>query len=327
VAQRLMAAPNDPVDGHQGATALGDARTRTVLRRLELRVSHRLDGLLQGDYRGLLPGLGSEPGETRPYQPGDDVRHIDWNVTARMQDTHVRETIADRELETWVCVDQSASLDFGTADMEKRDLAIAATAAVGLLTAKVGNRFGAVVVRDDGITQMPARQGRDHLMAVLHRLETAPRAAAGNAPDLAAGIRRLASPSHRRGMAVVVSDLLADGWQDELRRLAVRHDLLVVEVIDPRELELPDVGTLSLVDPESGRLREVHTRSSKLRDRYAEAAREQRQEHARIIRESGGDHLVLRTDRDWLFDLVRFVALRRRRMEALPSARAGMVPR
>jgi uncharacterized protein (DUF58 family) len=308
VAKRLSPVPH---------AALADARTSAVLKRLELRVSRKLDGLLQGDYRGLLPGLGTEPGETRGYQPGDDVRRIDWNVTARLQETHVRETIADRELETWVCVDQSASLDFGTAQMEKRDLAIAATAAVGLLTAKIGNRFGAVLVRDGGITQMPARQGRDHLMAVLHRLQTAPRADAGGRAELATGIRRLSLPAHRRGLAVVISDLLAPpGWQQELRRVAMRHDVLVVEVIDPRELELPDVGTLALVDPETGRLREVHTRSAKLRERYAEAAREQRAEHARAIREAGADHLVLRTDRDWLFDLVRFVALRRRRMEA-----------
>jgi uncharacterized protein (DUF58 family) len=312
VARRLTAVPDHRV--------LGDARASVVLKRLELRVSRKLDGLLQGDYRGLLPGLGSEPGETREYQAGDDVRRIDWNVTARLQSTHVRETIADRELETWVCVDQSASLDFGTAVMEKRDLAVAAVAAVGLLTAKVGNRFGAVIVRDSGVTQLPARQGRDHLMAVLHRLQTAPRGDAGGGADLASGIRRLSMPSHRRGLAVVVSDLLAPpGWEGELRRVATRHDLLVVEVVDPRELELPDVGTLSLVDPETGRLREVHTRSAKLRSRYAEAAREQREQNARAVREAGGDHVVLRTDRDWLFDLVRFVALRRRRMEATVS--------
>jgi uncharacterized protein (DUF58 family) len=309
VAQRLSAVP--------AATGAVDARSSAVLRRLELRVSRKLDGLLQGDYRGLLPGLGTEPGETREYQPGDDVRRIDWNVTARLQTTHVRETIADRELETWVCVDQSASLDFGTAEMEKRDLAIAAVAAVGLLTSRIGNRFGAVIVRESGISQMPARQGRNHLMAVLHRLHTAPRADAAGTADLAAGIRRLSIPAHRRGLAVVVSDLLApDGWQDAMKRVAMRHDLLVVEVIDPRELELPDVGTLSLVDPETGRLREVHTRSAKLRQRYAEAAREQREANARAVRDAGGDHVVLRTDRDWLFDLVRFVALRRRRMEA-----------
>jgi uncharacterized protein (DUF58 family) len=309
VAKRLTAVP-----AHGGT---GDQRASVVLRRLELAVNRKLDGLLQGDYRGLIPGLGSELGETRAYQAGDDVRRIDWNVTARMPEPHVRETISDRELETWVCVDQSASLDFGTTTMEKRDLALAAVGAVGLLTAKIGNRFGAVIVRQDGVSQLPARQGRDHLMAVLHRLHTAPRADGSGEVDLAKGIRRLGSPQHRRGLAVVVSDLLApDGWQREIQRVAQRHDVLVVEVIDPRELELPDVGMLSLVDPETGRLREVRTRDAKLRRRYAEAAREQREEHARFVRDAGADHLVLRTDRDWLFDLVRFVALRRKRMEA-----------
>jgi uncharacterized protein (DUF58 family) len=290
--------------------------TSAVLRRLELRVTRKLDGLLQGDYRGLIPGHGSEHGETREYQPGDDTRHIDWNVTARLQVPHVREFIADRELETWVCVDQSASLDFGTAAMEKRDLAVAAVAAIGFITARVGNRFGVVITGGNGIVEIPARQGRNHLMAVLHRLQTAPRAGAPRGGDLAAGIRRLGSPGHRRGLAVVVSDLLApEGWADELRRVAVRHDLLVVELIDPRELELPDVGLLALVDPETGRTREVHTRSASLRARYAAAAREQREANAAAVRSAGGDHLVLRTDGDWLFDLVRFVAMRRKRLE------------
>lgn len=309
MAKRLSAVPN-PLGS-------GDARSSVVLRRLELTIGRKLDGLLQGEYRGLLPGLGSELGETRSYQAGDDVRRIDWNVTARMQEPHVRETISDRELETWVCVDQSASLDFGTAAMEKRDLAVAAVAAIGILTSKIGNRFGAVIVRDDGISQLPARQSRDHLMAVLHRLHAAPRSDGSGETDLASGIRRLGSPQHRRGLAVVVSDLLApDGWQRELGRVAQRHEVLVIEIIDPRELELPDVGMLSLVDAETGQLREVQTRDRKLRERYAQAAREQREEHARVIREAGADHLVLRTDSDWLFDLVRFVAMRRKRMEA-----------
>lgn len=309
MAKRLRAVP-DP-------TGNTDVRSSVVLRRLELAVSRKLDGLLQGEYRGLLPGLGSELGETRSYQAGDDVRRIDWNVTARLQEPHIRESISDRELETWVCVDQSASLDFGTADMEKRDLALAAVAAVGILTSKIGNRLGAVIVREDGIMQLPARQSRDHLMAVLHRLHNAPRTDGRGEVDLASGIRRLGSTQHRRGLAVIISDLLApDGWQSELRRVAQRHEVLVVEVIDPRELELPDVGMLALVDPETGRTREIHTRDAKLRDRYAQAAREQRDGHARAIREAGADHLVLRTDRDWLFDLVRFVALRRKRMEA-----------
>ncbi len=290
--------------------------SREVLRRLELRVTRKLDGLLQGDYRGLIPGHGSELGETRAYQAGDDVRRIDWNVTARTQEPHIRESIADRELETWVCVDQSASLDFGTTEIEKRDLALQAVAAIGFLTARVGNRFGAVLVEPGRIVEVPAKQGRPHLMSILNRMQNAPRREGTDEADLSKGIRRLMSPAHRRGLAVVVSDLLApEGWERDLARVAVRHDVLVIELIDPRELELPDVGTLALVDPETGRLREVNTRSAKLRTRYADAAREQREAHARAIRGAGADHLVLRTDSDWLLDIIRFVVLRRKRME------------
>jgi len=300
---------------------------REVLRRLELTITRKLDGLLQGDYRGLIPGHGSEPGEARPYVAGDDVRRIDWNVTARTRVPHVRVTIADRELETWILVDQSPSLDFGTTAMEKRDLALAATAAVGFLTAKVGNRLGAVIVDGHNITQLPARQGRTHLMGVLHRVQQAPRLgtvdsaiAESSRGDLASGIRRLAGPGHRRGLAVVISDLLGpQTWQSELRRLSVLHDVLVVEIIDPRELELSDVGLLTLIDPESGHIREVNTRDRKLRERYADAARAQRTQNARTIRECGADHLVLRTDTDWLLDIVRFVTLRRKRQEVTPT--------
>jgi uncharacterized protein (DUF58 family) len=292
-----------------------------LLRRLELAVTHRLDGLLQGDYRGLVPGHGSEPGETRLYQPGDDVRRIDWNVTARTQQTHVRETIADRELETWLLVDRSASLDFGTAACEKRDLALAAAAAVGFLTARSGNRIGAVLLGANGLTAVPARQGRTHLLALLHRILTAPRPdrASTGATDLAAGIDRLRRTAGRRGLAVVISDFLAEpGWEQPLRSLGARHEVLAVEVVDPRELELPPVGVLALVDPETGRRREVQTASGKLRARYAEAAAGQRRDIARSIRAAGADHLLLRTDRDWLGDLLRFVVLRRARVETLP---------
>ena len=157
-------------------------------------------------------------------------------------------------------------------------------------------------------------------MSILNRLQNAPRREGADEADLAKGIRRLLSPAHRRGLAVVVSDLLAPaGWDRELARVAVRHDVLVIEVIDPRELELPDVGTLALVDPETGRLREVNTRSAKLRSRYAEAAREQREANARAVRGAGADHLVLRTDSDWLLDVIRFVVLRRKRMEVKAS--------
>src|SRR3954452_22903859 len=175
-----------------------------VLRRLDLAVSHKLDGLLHGEYQGLVPGHGSELGETRPYQPGDDVRRIDWNVTARMQQAHVRDTIADRELESWVLLDFSPSLDFGTAYCEKRDLAISAAAAIGFLTNRTGNRFGALLVDPDGVSTVPARGGRNHLMAVLHQIVAMPRGRTGTT-DLTSALRRLDAITRRRGLVVVIS--------------------------------------------------------------------------------------------------------------------------
>ena len=141
--------------------APSDARAAEVLRRLEIDVTHRLDGILHGNFQGLVPGHGSEPGEAREYQPGDDVRRIDWNVTARTNHAHIRETIADRELETWIVADRSASLDFGTHTWEKRDLVLAASAGVGFLTARGGNRIGAVVSTDSGIATLKPGETRD----------------------------------------------------------------------------------------------------------------------------------------------------------------------
>ena len=287
-----------------------------VLRRLDLAVSHKLDGLLHGEYQGLVPGHGSELGETRLYQAGDDVRRIDWNVTARLQDPHVRDTIADRELETWVVADLGASMDFGTAWCEKRDLAVSAAAAVGFLTNRTGNRFGLITLQPSGIDVVPAKGGRTHLMSTLHRLTTTPRAQEGEV-DLSEALARTAAIARRRGLCVVVSDFLGDPhrWVPALRRVTTRHETIAVEVLDPRELELPDVGVLALVDPATGRTSDVRT-SKKLRDRYASAAAQQRATIEQGIRQAGADHLILRTDQDWLLDIVRFVASRRERVHA-----------
>ena len=290
-----------------------------ILKRLELTITRKLDGLLQGDYRGLVPGHGSELGETREYQPGDDTRRIDWNVTARMRTPYVRDSIADRELETWVLVDQSASLDFGTAQCEKRDLVLNAVAAVGFLSSRNGNRLGAMLLRPASApVVVPARTGRMHLQAVLHRVITAPRLEGAGPTDLATGIQRLGATMQRRGLAVVISDWLdPTPWQLPMRRLAVRHDVLAVEVIDPRELALADVGVLELVDPETGDRYEVQTSDPRLRERYAAAAAAQRATIAGDLRASGADHLTLRTDSDWMLDLVRFVVSRRQNRRAV----------
>jgi uncharacterized protein (DUF58 family) len=314
----------------------GLARSEAVLTRLQLLVTRKLDGLLQGDYVGLLPGPGSEAGESREYRPGDDVRRMDWPVTARTTTPHVRRTVADRELETWMAIDLSASLDFGTARWLKRDLVIAAATAMAHLTVRGGNRIGAVVGTGSGtpapaaagrrwrrreepaavstrpsIVRMPARPGRKEaqgLLRAIARTEIRP-----GRTDLGELIDRLNRPPRRRGVAVVISDFLApvESWARPVRKLGVRHDVLAIEVVDPRELELPDVGVLVLADPETGALHEVQTADPGLRQRYAEAAGQQRGEIARTLRAAGAAHLRLRTDTDWLLDIVRFVAAQR----------------
>lgn len=283
-----------------------------VLRRLELNINRRLDGLLHGEHQGLVPGHGSEQGETRPYMPGDDVRRMDWNVTARLREPHVRDQIADRELEAWLCVDVSPSLDFGTAKWEKRDVALAAAAGVGFLSARTGNRVGAVLGVGDSYDVIPARQGRRHLMSILSRIQAAERHS-GSAASLGGLLTHAAKVSRRRGFVCVVSDFLdpVDTWQQPLALLVQRHQVLAIEVVDPRELELADEGIVEMIDPETGTMIEVQTSSKKLRERYAAAAAEQRQNIQMAISRSGAEHLKLRTDDDWLVQIVKHIATRR----------------
>lgn len=275
----------------------------------------RLDGLLQGDHRGLVPGHGSETGETRPYVPGDDIRRIDWNVSARSTHTHVRETIAERELETWVAVDGSARLHFGTATSTKAAVALGAVGAVAVLTARSGNRVGAVIGTPEGIVSVPARSGRKAMSALLSivagELAPQPPDVVPGRSDLTATLSRLLRPPRRRGLVVVVSDLLDRGrWDGPLRALTNRHEVMVVQVLDPRELELPAVGMIPLADVETGRVRHVRT-DRRSRERFAEGARRQQADLADRIRSAGADHVVLRTDRDWVVDLARHVRDRR----------------
>jgi uncharacterized protein (DUF58 family) len=295
------------------------------LRRLELMVTRRLDGMLHGSYLGLLPGIGSEPAGSREYRPGEDeVRRMDWSVTARTAVAHVRQVEADRELATWILVDATASMDFGTADYEKRELAVASVAAVGFLTTGAGNRLGAHLLGPDGVRRFPARGGRNHLLGMLRTLLAVPRSVPTTEHvPLAEAIEGMHRAVSRRGLAVVVSDFLdgldedglgpgAPTWEQPLRRLAARHQVLAVQVRDPREQELPDVGLLTLVDPESGRRREVPTASRKLRERYAAAARTQQAAIEAGLKRAGASHLALRTDRDWVADIVRHVYAQRR---------------
>lgn len=291
---------------------IGDPKLAAALRTLELTVKRKLDGVLHGDHLGLIPGPGSEPGESRMYQPGDDVRRMDWSVTARTTHPHVRQMIADRELETWLVVDMSASLDFGTTGCEKRDLAVAAAAAITYLNSGGGNRLGAIIANGDSMVRVPALSGRQHEQTLLRTIATAPRAPQGVRGNLAMAIDELRRPERRRGMAVIISDFLGPiNWMRPLRAIAARHEVLGIEVLDPRDIELPDVGDVILQDTESGVIREF-TIDAQLRDDFGHAAAAHREEVARTLRRCNAPLLTLRTDRDWIADIVRFVASRRR---------------
>lgn len=293
-----------------------------LLRRLELAVRNKLDGLLQGNYLGLVPGPGSEAGESRPYAVGDDVRRMDWPVTARTMSPHIRQTVADRELETWLAVDLSPSMDFGTALTEKRELVLAAITAITHLTVRGGNRVGAVVGNGEQSFVVPALTGRAHARYLTRRIAQTPRSSGAGKNDLALMLEQLRRPQRRRGLVAVISDFMEGAgtaaepdtpiaWERALRALSARHQLLGVEVLDPRELALPAAGLVTFVDPETGRQLEVQTSDPKLRAEYAAAALAQRERIAASLRHTGAAHLQLRTDRDWISDVVRFVIARR----------------
>ena len=291
---------------------IDDPKLAAALRTLELTIKHKLDGVLHGDYLGLIPGPGSESGESRLYQPGDDVRRMDWAVTARTNHPHVRQLIADRELETWIVVDLSASLDFGTANCEKRDLAVAAAAAITFLNSGGGNRIGAIIANGDAVRRVPALSGRMHEQEMLRTIATMPKAPTGVRGDLAAAIDALRRPERRRGMAVIISDFLGPiNWMRPLRAIAGRHEVLGIEVLDPRDVELPPIGDVILQDTETGVTREF-TIDEQLRADFEKAAAAHRAEVARTLRRCGAPLLSLRTDRDWIADVVRFVANRKR---------------
>jgi uncharacterized protein (DUF58 family) len=312
-------------EGERVAPVAGKA---AHLRRLELLVTRRLDGLLRGEFLSRHAGPGSEPAGSRPYEAGDDARRIDWNLTARSLGPQLRTTEADRELSTWVVVDRSASMNFGTSEREKSEVALAAVAAFGFLTARHGNRFSVLVAGGDRVARLRAASTRPELFAALSQLYDTPRRDALPAPDadLASTLVALERSRPRRGLVVVISDFLDDTeWRRPFARLALGHQVVAAQVVDPRELALPAAGILALVDTESGRHIHVQSNSAKVRERYAAAARA-RQEHIRdAVRSAGGEHLVLSTERDWLLDIVKFVATRRalRRNALQRPGRAG----
>lgn len=285
-----------------------------LLRKVELTVRRRVDGLLAGDHRSWALGDGTELAQVRPYVPGDDVRLIDWNVTARTGEPHIRVNVAERAVETWLLLDTSASMTFGTADRRKWDVAEGVSLAVGHFAVRRGNRLALATFGDRNPAASPPRQGNRGLLALLLALRREPDLEPLGPTSLGAALRRLGQRARRRAVIVIVSDFRGPrDWRPPLLQLASRHDVVAIEIRDPREDALPNVGDLWLVDPESGRQLRVDTRSRKLRERFGAEASAERADLARELRSLGVPHLALSTSGDWLRRLVGFVQTEGRR--------------
>jgi uncharacterized protein (DUF58 family) len=279
-----------------------------LLRALDVTIGKRMEGLLAGDFRSTLLGAGSELAMIRPYGPGDDVRRIDWNVTARTGEPHVRVDLAERVLVTWLVLDTTPSMQFGTADRRKADVAEGVAIAIGHLATRRGNRLGIVTFGDESTYAIPPRQGRVALLGLLNAVRDEESGPGTGAPTLGEALDRAGALARQKSLAVVVSDFRGPrDWRRPLLDLAGRHDVVAVEVRDPREQELSNVGLLWLVDPETGRQLRVDTRSSKLRQRFAAAAAAERAQVAEAFSSAGVRHVVLSTSGDWLRPLVTFL--------------------
>jgi uncharacterized protein (DUF58 family) len=279
------------------------------LRALELSVGRRVDGLLAGDYRSAFAGVGSELWQVRPYEPGDDVRRIEWNVTARTNQAHVRVELAERVLVTWLVLDSSASMAFGTAERRKADVAEGVAVAVGYAATRRGNRLGTISFGSEHTVERP-RQGRRALLDTLRLLRDLPPSGSGSLRDALELTDRVA---RQRALVVIVSDFRGPvDWRPPLLRLAGRHAVVAVEVRDPREQELADVGELRLVDPETGRQLRVDTGDRRLRERFSAAASAERRALVANLASAGVRHVAVSTDSDWLRPLAAFLRQARR---------------
>jgi uncharacterized protein (DUF58 family) len=286
-----------------------------LLRALDVSIARRMEGLLAGDFRSNLLGTGSELAMVRPYAPGDDVRRIDWNVTARTNEPHVRVDLAERVLVTWLALDTSPSMQFGTADRRKADVAEGVSIALGHLATRRGNRLGIATFGGADPIALPPTQGRAGLVGLLSALrrEPDPHVERSGATSLGEAISKVGGLARQRSLVVLVSDFrgLRD-WRRPLLELAGHHDVVAVEIRDPREEELANVGLLWLVDPETGRQLRVDTRSRRLRERFAVAAQAERAQVSRALSSVGVRHVVLSTSGDWLRMLVVFLRRRSR---------------
>lgn len=285
-----------------------------VLRRLEWTVVRRLDGLLQGDYRTLMRGAGLDLADLREYQHHDDVRHIDWNVTARLQQPHVRVFTEDREMAAWFLLDLSPSVDFGSGEQRKRHVSAEFVAVLARLLTRHGNRVGAVLYGSGVDTVIPARGGRRHVLHLLHSMQARPLAGEAGATRLRDLLDSAASLIKRRSTVFVVSDFISEpGWARALAQLSQRHEVVAVRLLDPMELELPDLGLLTMRDAETGEQMLVDTHDAGFRKRFGRIAAQREAELREGLARSGVDTLELSTEADLVDAIVRFTEMRKRR--------------
>jgi uncharacterized protein (DUF58 family) len=299
----------------------GQPTPDALLRRLEWTVLRRLDGLLQGDYRTLWRGTGLDLADLREYQHADDVRHIDWNVTARLQIPHVRQFTEDRELTAWFLLDLTGSVDFGSDERTKLAVSEGFVTVLARLLTRHGNRVGAIFYGQggprDAVSVLPPAVGRPHVLNLLARMRQREPAQKGRSTVLADLLQAAEGLVKRRSLVFVVSDFIsAPGWGEALGRLTRRHEVMAVRLYDPLELALPDVGLVTIEDAESGEQLLVDTQEPGFRERFERLAAE----HEAALRDSlaraGVDTLELATNDDLLAALLRFVALRKQRLRA-----------
>jgi uncharacterized protein (DUF58 family) len=295
-----------------------------ILRRLEWTVIRRLDGMLHGDYRTLFRGTGLDLADLREYQYHDDVRHIDWNVTARLQTPYVREFHEDREVTAWFLLDLSPSVDFGS-ETKKRSISTEFITVLARLLTRQGNRVGALFYGDRVDTVIPARSGRRHVLSVLHKLLSRPELPRSGGTDLREFLRTAFQVMRRRSIVFIVSDFFsAPGWAEPLAHLAQRHEVVAVRLYDPLERELPDMGMLIMQDSETGEQLFVDTHDRGFRRRFASVAERRERELRLALSRAGVDCLELSTDGNLVDALMRFSDLRKRRSRL---AAGGTLPR
>jgi len=304
----------------------------TILRRLEWTVIRRLDGVLHGDYRTLFRGYGLDFADLREYAYGDDVRHIDWNVTARLQTPYVREYYEEREVAAWFLLDLSASVDFGSQKLKKQAISAEFVSVLARILTRHGNRVGALLYSDRVDTIIPARSGRRQVLHLLNTMMTRPartRSAATNLTDLLDTAYRT---TPRRSLIFVISDFIsAPGWAEPLAHLAQRHDVVAVRLYDPLEMDLPDLGMLVIQDAETGEQLFVDTHDRGFRQRFEEAGKRREEELRTAFRIAGVDALELATNDNLVDAILRFADLRKRRSQlsaggGLPAHLAGPQP-